>query len=74
MPKKCKAMHLGHRNHDHTYYLNGILIQNVEEEKDLSIEIDNQLNFHKQTTSAIAKASQILSVVRRSFAYAHLVA
>ena len=48
---------------NHAFYLNDILIQNAQE-KELSIEIDSQLNFHKQTASAIAKASQMLAVTQ----------
>ena len=37
------------------------------EEKDLGIVMDDELKFYQQTAAAIAKASQMLAVVRRSF-------
>ena len=48
--------------------LDGELMQEVREEKDLGIAIADNLKFHKQTAAAISKASQMLAVVRRSFA------
>ncbi|XP_043216652.1 uncharacterized protein LOC122378954 [Amphibalanus amphitrite] len=65
---KCKTMHLGFHNPDRTYHLNGTAVAACEEERDLGIIIDRQLRFHKQTAAAVAKASQILAVIRRSFA------
>ena len=61
-------MHIGLRNPEHPYYLNGSPVEVAEEEKDLGIVIDRQLNFHKQTAAATSKASKMLAVVRRSFA------
>ena len=36
-------------------------------EKDLGIHVDSQLKFREQAAAAIAKASRILAVIRRSF-------
>ena len=41
----------------------------VNHEKDLGIIVDQELKFHQQTAAAVAKASQVLAVVKRSFAY-----
>ena len=65
---KCKVMHIGHHNPQLAYNLNGVPIKVTDEEKDLGIVIDSQLNFQRQTSAAIAKASQTLAVLRRSFA------
>ena len=65
---KCKVMHMGHHNPELTYTLHGTPIEKTSEEKDLGIIIDNHLNFHRQTAAAVSKASQMLAVVRRSFA------
>lgn len=64
---KCKVMHLGYHNPGHAYVLNGTLIEATSEEKDLGVIIDDQLKFHGQASVAVSKASQILSVVKRSF-------
>ena len=65
---KCRVMHLGRRNAEHPYLLDGASIQEVREERDLGVVVDDELKFHQQTAAAIAKASQMLAVVRRSFA------
>ena len=38
------------------------------EEKDLGIVVDDHLKFHQQTAAAAAKISQMLAVVKLSFA------
>ena len=65
---KCKVMHIGSRNPGHAYNMRGAPMEVADEEKDLGIVIDKQLNFHDQASAASSKASQILAVVRRSFA------
>ena len=65
---KCRVMHIGRQNPGHAYMLDGEPMQVVREEKDLGILIDDELKFHKQTAASISKASQMLAVVRRSFA------
>ena len=61
-------MHIGKQNPGLAYKLDGEPMQEVREEKDLNILIDNKLKFHKQTAAAISKASQMLAVIRHSFA------
>ena len=65
---KCKVMHVGSRNPEREYHLNDVQLKVAEEEKDLGVVIDRRLKFHSQTAAAISRASQILAVVRRSFA------
>ena len=61
-------MHLGYQNPGRSYNLNGATLEEVDEERDLGITIDSKLKFHQQTASAVAKASQMLAVMRHSFA------
>ena len=65
---KCRVMHLGYQNPGRSYNLNGAMLEEVDEERDLGITIDSKLKFHQQTASAVSKASQMLAVMRRSFA------
>lgn len=65
---KCKVMHIGSRNPGLRYSLEGIVLDEVVVEKDLGIIVDSQLKFHEQTAAVVSKASQMLAVVRRSFA------
>ena len=65
--KKCKVMHLGNKNPNHDYLLNGHTLEKIESEKDLGVVIDDSLKFHLQTAAATRKANQILGVIKRSY-------
>ena len=65
--KKCKAMHLGTNNPNHSYKLNGHILETVNSEKDLGVIIDDSLKFHLQTAAATKKANQILGVIKKSY-------
>ena len=64
---KCKVLHVGHQNRHNIYTLKGIMMEEVTVEKDLGIHIDMDLKFRKQAAAAVAKASQVMAVIRRSF-------
>ncbi len=42
-------------------------IDTVTEEKDWSVLIDEELNFHKHASAAVSKAKQILTIVKKTF-------
>ena len=65
---KCKFLHLGHHRHDSAYTMRGVQLQKVSEERDLGVIMEEDLKFRKQAAAAVSKASQILAVIRRSFA------
>ena len=64
---KCKSLHIGSKNKNHIYTMNGKELQQVKEEKDLGILIDDQLKFHIQTAEAVKKANVVLGIVKKSF-------
>ena len=49
------------------YYLNGVVIDSVDSQKDLGILFDNQLRFHHHTTAIVAKPNRLLGLIKRSF-------
>ena len=65
---KCRVMHFGRQNPGHACMPDGEPMQKMREGKDLGILIDDELNVHKQLAAATSKTSQMLAVVRRSFA------
>ena len=65
---KCKVMHVGSQNPEQSYHLKNVPVEVVEEEKDLGIIVDSHMKFKHQASAAVSKASQMLAVVRRSFA------
>ena len=58
--EKCKVMHIGHRNIQYTYEMNGHVLHTVESEKDLGVIIRSDLKASDQCASAYAKASKVL--------------
>ena len=65
---KCKVLHLGRANPGLEYTMSGAMLDSTPLEKDLGVLVDADLKFREQASSAVAKATQILAVIRRSFA------
>lgn len=65
---KCKVMHIGSANQEFEFYMRGIQLDSTEVERDLGVHIDPLLKFRQQAAAAVAKATQVLAVIRRSFA------
>ena len=64
---KCKHIHFGPVHDYGPYYLNGVIIDSVDSQKDLGILFDNQLKFHHHTTTIVTKANRLLGLIKRSF-------
>ena len=65
---KCKVMHVGSGNSAFSFHMRGQLLESTSVEKDLGVHVDTLLKFREQAAAAIAKATRVLAVVRRSFA------
>ena len=65
---KCTTLHVGSGNPEHSYTMRGIPLTSTSAERDLGVYIDPELKFRKQASSAVSKATQIMSLIRRSFA------
>jgi len=64
---KCKVMHLGFNNSHATYFIDGLQLQTVSEEKDLGVIISDDLKWEKQCSAAVLKANRILGMIKRNF-------
>ncbi|XP_059575306.1 uncharacterized protein LOC132245913 [Alligator mississippiensis] len=62
---KCRALHLGRRNPQHTYRLGSSPLESTEAERDLGVIIDSKMNMSRQCQTAASKASQTLSCIQR---------
>ena len=58
---------MGKNNKKLAYEMDGKKLKQVKEEKDLGVLVDDELNFHKQTSSAIKKANGVLVMMKKSF-------
>ena len=52
---------------DHITYLNGVIIDSIDSQKDLGVLFYNQLKFYLHTTTIIATANCLLGLIKRSF-------
>ncbi len=60
-------MHLGSKNSNTEYMMDGTILELVTEEKVLGILIDDEMKFHKHVSAAISKANQNMGIVKRTF-------
>ena len=64
---KCKSLHLGNNNIKHQYSMCNTTLAQTTAERDLGVNIDDSLKFHKHTSAVVNKANQIMAVIRKSF-------
>ena len=69
--KECKTMHFGHNNGMQDYYMDGVKLSAIKDEKDLGVLITDDLKPSVQCTEAARsrKAMSALRWSRRSFKY-----
>jgi len=63
---KCKVMHIGKRNSNYTYEMEGKMLQTTKIERDLGIQVSADLKSSQQCRQAYGKASQMLAMVART--------
>ena len=64
---KCKSLHFGRANQCLHYSMGGVPLDQSTVERDLGVMVDVELKFRQHAAAAVAKASQVLAVIRRSF-------
>jgi len=70
---KCKVMHIGSNNPGHDYEMSSevsnVVLEETMVEKDLGVNIDNQLKYSQHTEIKVNKANKLLGMIRRSYTY-----
>lgn len=66
---KCRSLHIGQHSLHYQYCLDGDVLEEVSEERDLGVIMDSQLKFHSHVASAVLKANRVLATIRRTFLY-----
>jgi len=66
---KCKVMHIGYRNPQSQYFLQGKALESTDSEKDLGVVITSDLKFSKQCIAVEKKAQKLLGYIKRQFGY-----
>jgi len=65
--EKCKVMHFGYNNRKADYFMDGVNLEHVTEEKDLGDLVSEDLKWEEQCSSAVSKANRILGIIKRIF-------
>ena len=65
--QKCSVLHLGRSNQHWDYTIGHVKLKHSTSERDLGIQIDNQLKFHEHTSNVIRKCKWLMAVIKRSF-------
>ena len=64
---KCKSVHYGKNNPNHTYTMDNKELTSDDKEKDVGIMFDSSLQFRSHVKSMVAKANSRVGLIRRSF-------
>ena len=66
---KCKVMHVGNKNNKNRYVIDGHILEDVEEEKDLGVIMNNKFKVGSHWVKVTKKANQagLLGQIYRTF-------
>jgi hypothetical protein len=65
--KKCKIMHLGHNNPDHSFTMKNQHLETTECERDIGVNVSSLLKPSLQCAQAAKTAQSVLSQITRAF-------
>ena len=65
--KKCKVMHFGRSNPNHTYHMNGVMLEKVTNEKDIGVTVSDNLKPSEHCKIIAQTARGVLGQLLRSF-------
>lgn len=67
--EKCRVMHIGIKNTRTEYRMDGTILEDIKEERDLGIIIQNDLKCAKHCAKVVKQANRTLGMIKRSFTY-----
>ena len=67
--KKCKVLHVGRKNPQAVYTMNGMNLEPSVEEKDIGVKVCSSLKPSTQCREAAQRANAVLTQISRSFHY-----
>jgi hypothetical protein len=67
--EKCRVMHIGIKNTRTEYRMDGTILEDIKEERDLGIIIQNDLKCAKHCAKVVKQANRTLGMTKRSFTY-----
>ena len=66
---KCKVMHVGSGNCRFEYHMGDVVLDSVDQERDLGVVVSNSLKPSKQCSLAASKANRMLGMIKRNFSH-----
>ena len=66
---KCKIMNVGHNNPGYQYTMGGVVLQEVEEEKDVGVTVHRSLKPSRHCQKAAGMATGVLRQLAKNFHY-----
>ena len=66
---KCKILHFGRTNPQHSYYMEGVELEKSDKEKDVGVLITNTLKPTSQCSTAAARANSVLGQMSRALSF-----
>jgi hypothetical protein len=66
---KCKVMHIGQRNPEYEYRMNGVQLLKTEEEKDIGVLVNKNMKPKNQCIKAANIATAVLKQISKNFHY-----
>ena len=64
---KCKIMHIGRSNPQHTYNMDGAELAKTVKEKDLGVLVESNLEFEQHIKNIVGRANRMLGLIRIGF-------
>jgi len=64
---KCKVMHIGNNNGKAKYEMNGKILEEVIEERDLVVNMQNDMKCNSHCIKAVKTANRVLGMIKRTF-------
>ena len=63
--EKCNVIHVGHGNKNFSYEMGGMLLESVDEERDVAVIVQKSVNVEKQSAKAVKSANSVLGMIRK---------
>ena len=63
--KKCSVLSVGQSNSHESYFLNNIILENVNSHPYLGIEISSDLKWNRHIDLTVSKTNRLLGMLRR---------
>ena len=64
--EKCKSMHIGSKNPEFEYTINGKVLKSIKEERDLGVIMNSNFKVSSQCNKAVKSANRMLGFIKRN--------